>query len=226
MELTNMKRLTALCLALLATTGCVDDDRGIRLLGAHQMTTACALTPAQVPGGSFNINSPAGRYIMGFNIESVRDTTETTVGGAPVGDSEAGDFISSEEVLTFESNPDLGLGEVRIPYYSVTRAGAAETSFVVLDLLPPATLSALSNHFAGGGGPVTVLATVKLVGEFGNGAEAESNPVTFPIVVDAGPPAPACPVGKRLQRNGPCGGFPGQDGIEYVCETDPNATTP
>jgi hypothetical protein len=226
MELTNMKRLTALCLTLLATAGCVEDDQGVRLLGARQMTTACAISPTFIPGGSFNINAPAGRYIMGFNIESVRDTTETTVGGAPFTGSEAGDFISNEEVLTFESTPDLGLGEVRIPYYTVTRAGAAETSFVVLDLLPPETLSAVSNSIAGTGGSVTVLATVKLRGEFGSGADGETNPVTFPIVVFDGPVAPACPAGKRLQRNGPCGNFPGQDGIDFVCEADPNATTP
>lgn len=209
-----MKRLALLALAMLAAPGCVEEDAGIRLLGAHQMDETCALDPLLYPGGSYNINSPAGRYILGLEIESSREATPTTVGGAPVSDTSAGDFISSEEVLTFQSTPDLGLSEVRIPFYTVVRAGASEGGHVVLDMLPPATLTALRNRLtANPAENITVLATVKLVGKFGSGSDAETNEVTFPIVVYTRP-VTTC---ATYEANGPCGLPGGQDGIDVVC---------
>jgi cysteine-rich repeat protein len=220
-----MKRLAALALMALTVAACVDSDAGIRLLAPLPVDAECTPNEAfQVSLGSYSL-APAATasvrgYLVAFGIESTRTASEPEeVGGVPLGGTGSGDFIASEQELSYASAPALELPTQRIPYSYLLREGTTEDSFITANLLPPAILGVLDAHFAASNEPVTVNATVKLRGKTRDGADVESNEVSLAVVVTE---FPGCPAGQRAVPSAGRCDINGQDRA-FACEAIPVA---
>lgn len=227
MNIPSMKKLLVVPLLATLSLSCASETESIQLLGAlafpfgPEPVDECSPEgDIQQLGGSLDV-APlgAGAYNIAFNFRStLAEPTEDTVGGNPVTNPGANDFILQEVRLRYSSEPSLNIPEERLALYGVFPAGASEDSFIGVNLIGPAALAALRGQALPANG-LTLLVTLQLAGKLGTGREIESNEASFPITVfNSG--TTSCPAGEVPLPSGPCNAPGGQDGAP-ICGVPP-----
>jgi hypothetical protein len=232
----SMKRLMVLATLAASVTGCVANqgDAPVRFLGARALKSesgGCGLADLQLAQGSLDI-SGGGSYLLGVNVETNNISQPIVINGETFSGPGLSDINMREVVLTYQSQPSITLPmEERIPYYAVFRPGTSSTgSFALMYAIGPKALEALRAS-VGVGETVTVLSTIKAVGQFSGGAPVETNKITFPIVVynsgfNPQNPTMLCPVTGQQPVGywGPCNQV-GQD-TGPICAVPPPVSAP
>ncbi len=229
-----MKRWMVLATLAASVTGCVANqgDAPVRFLGARVLKSeaaGCGLGELQLAQGTLDV-SGGGSYLLGVNVETNNISQPIVINGEVFSGPGLSDINMREMVLTYQSQPSLTLPtEERIPFYAVFRPGTTGTgSFALLYAIGPKALEALQASVAVGE-TVTVLATLKAVGQFSGGAPVETNKITFPIIVyNSGfnPQTGTCPVAGQQPVGywGPCNQV-GQD-TGAICSAPPPVPAP
>jgi hypothetical protein len=218
-----MKRLVVMLTLGASLVGCVENESSIVLLGSRPVNAECSglegnvdQTAGSLDLAAFDDNGILPGYVIGFNFESNLEQVSTTVGGVEFGGPERADVVFEEVQLEYATQPALPnpLPPERLPLRAVVRAGAAATSFIIVDLVGEQAAFGLLECVQRGGPPITLLVTLKLKGERASGGSIESTEATFPIRVSS---SPACETGTRPATGGVCGLPPGQDAPAPPC---------
>ena len=220
-----LKRLL-FSLALL-TTACVADSPLV-VTNFHPVENNCALITETIQSGGQLDLSATGAFQIRADLKNFLDPTiNTTVEGKVLETGEhRNKILIDTTVLTYTTD---GL---TIPEDAQPQAFMIEAGFGIkkgLNLMSEQALIYLNADFNPDGGIAKgadggfkkrlVKVTVRFDGKISSGARISSNPVTFPITVFQSGFNPNCqPDG--FARNGPCGGFGGQDGIPLCCVPD------
>ena len=182
-----MKQWMVLAALAASSTACVANqgDAPVRLLAARSLRSeggACAVGDRQLLAGSLDV-SGGSSYLLGLSLEANLVQQNITIGGNQYSGPGLSDVTLSEVVVTYESQPRVALPrEERIPVYALIRPGTSANSFLLLYGIGPKALTVLRDAVSSDQ-PVTVLSTIKAVGQMSSGHNVETNEITFPITV-------------------------------------------